>query len=371
MKNMKKILIGVAFDGKGGIDNYILEFVKTANKKNIQCDVLTTKPDALYNQKLKSHNAKLIKISNLHNKKNIYSEIAELHKKNKYDAAYWNISTSIMYPYLKATKRAGIKCNAVHSHAANNDKPSAIKNKVFDLLHYLNKNKICSNANIYLACSSNAAKWMFNNKIINNKEYHFIPNPIDVTTCRFSKDIRKNTRKKLNLKDETIIGCVSAFRSHKNSLFLIDVFKEYYKINKNSKLLICADGPLKNQFLNKAQSCLPKNTYEVLGFRNDVAQLLQAFDLYVFPSKIEGFGMSLVEAQASGLKCIFGNGIPTEAQIIKNQCFKIENYDAKSWAKKMSEIGTSHKRNEKAWRTISDSGFNLGSPEKALKLLNI
>lgn len=88
MQKNNKILIGVAIDGVGGIDSYILSFVKIANSQDIICDVLTTKFSKAYRNKLQEHGANLIPIANLHNKKSIYTKIKDLNDKNKYYAAY-------------------------------------------------------------------------------------------------------------------------------------------------------------------------------------------------------------------------------------------------------------------------------------------
>ena len=63
-----------------------------------------------------------------------------------------------MYPYVKASKKCGINKNIVHSHAANNDKNHSIVNCSFDILHKILRSNIKKYADIYAACSKNAAK---------------------------------------------------------------------------------------------------------------------------------------------------------------------------------------------------------------------
>ena len=52
-----------------------------------------------------------------------------------------------------------------------------------------------------------------------------------------------------------------------------------------------------------------------LGRRNDVAKLYSAMDAFIFPSKFEGFGLALVEAQASGLRCIASDRVPEATRV--------------------------------------------------------
>ena len=43
---------------------------------------------------------------------------------------------------------------------------------------------------------------------------------------------------------------------------------------------------------------------ELLGYRTDINELLNASDIFVFPSFREGLSVSLMEAMASGLPCV-------------------------------------------------------------------
>ena len=142
MKRSRKILIGVALDGNGGVDSFIYKFVNVANNNNFMCDILTTKFNLKFENKLKNLNARLINIGSLHDKKNIYSTINKLCDENNYEAAYWNISTALMYPYVKAAKNNKIKINIVQSHAASTDVNNKIANTLQRYYHFINRTKI-------------------------------------------------------------------------------------------------------------------------------------------------------------------------------------------------------------------------------------
>ena len=49
-----------------------------------------------------------------------------------------------------------------------------------------------------------------------------------------------------------------------------------------------------------------------LGTRGDVAELLQAMDVFLFPSLFEGLSVASIEAQAAGLGCVFSDAVPAE-----------------------------------------------------------
>ena len=62
----------------------------------------------------------------------------------------------------------------------------------------------------------------------------------------------------------------------------------------------------------KAQALGVAEHVRFLGVRSDVADLMQAMDVFVFPSLYEGLPVTMVEAQASGLPCIISDKVPPE-----------------------------------------------------------
>lgn len=53
-----------------------------------------------------------------------------------------------------------------------------------------------------------------------------------------------------------------------------------------------------------------------LGIQNNIPELLQVLDLFLFPSLYEGLPVTLIEAQASGLKIITSNTVTKEVDDI-------------------------------------------------------
>jgi len=106
----------------------------------------------------------------------------------------------------------------------------------------------------------------------------------------FSQDDRKKIRDELEISDETIVlGHVGRFYDQKNHSFIIDVFEQYEKVNSNTVLLLVGDGELIKEVKAKVFSRGLSDKVKFLGLRNDVHRILQGFDVFLLPSKFEGF----------------------------------------------------------------------------------
>jgi len=74
--------------------------------------------------------------------------------------------------------------------------------------------------------------------------------------------------------------------------------------NKKLKYLICGRGPELESLKELAQSLNVSNQIHFLGFRNDIKELTQIADIFLFTTFQEGMPRSMMEAMASGLPCI-------------------------------------------------------------------
>jgi glycosyltransferase involved in cell wall biosynthesis len=125
---------------------------------------------------------------------------------------------------------------------------------------------------------------------------------------------RWELRQKLGLERETfVILAVGRLVAWKGHSFLINALNTPpLKAEKNIKLLIAGDGPLKKQLtqLVAEQGLSAKITF--LGYVTNVPELMAAADLFVLPSINEPFGLVLLEAMAAKLPIIATNdgGVP-------------------------------------------------------------
>lgn len=129
-----------------------------------------------------------------------------------------------------------------------------------------------------------------------------------------------------------VVGHIGRFVEQKNHFFLVDIFNEIHRLKANAFLLMIGDGELKSQVSEKLNSLGLKNNYLILSNRTDIPELMKIMDVFVFPSKFEGLGIVLIEAQKSRLKCIASEEVPPAAKVSNLVKFKSLSDSAKSWA---------------------------------------
>lgn len=106
-------------------------------------------------------------------------------------------------------------------------------------------------------------------------------------------------------KDAFIVLSAGEINKNKNHKVIISAIDKLN--NPNIHYLICGNGPLKDSLIKLTQKLKLDNQVHLLGFRNDMTDIYEISDAFVFPSLREGLGMAALEAMASGLPIITSN----------------------------------------------------------------
>lgn len=159
-----------------------------------------------------------------------------------------------------------------------------------------------------------------------------IKNGIDLNKYKIS-ETKQEIRDALGIPREAfVVGNVGRFIEIKNHLFLIDIFNEIKKINMAAHLLLIGDGQLREAIQNKIQLLKLSDSVTILSHRDDVPRLMKAMDVFIFPSKVEGFGIVTIEAQAAGLRCLISEAVPSSAYVSELAIPMSLNATADEWA---------------------------------------
>ena len=93
------------------------------------------------------------------------------------------------------------------------------------------------------------------------------------------------------------------------------MFEQIIKENINSKLVLVGDGEYKEKIKNHIENSKYDDNVIFLENRNDVNELLMAFDIFILPSRYEGLSLSLIEAEASGVLCFVSDKTSKESEL--------------------------------------------------------
>ncbi len=234
-----------------------------------------------------------------------------------------NNITFLSYFFKDAPEKLGVKKIITHSHVTKfgDNKISNARNHLFQIV---SGNHL---GDILFSCSKDAGIKLFGKKCYEKKWYIF-----EIDKFKFDLNKRNAIRKEMGWNNKIIIGNVGRFTKQKNHNLIIKIFKIFHDKYPNAQLVLIGKGPLKLKIENKIRKLNLDSNVTILANRDDVNDLLQGFDIFLFPSIFEGLGVALVEAQISGLRCLVSSTIPKEANF-SNYVQLDLNDNPKVWVK--------------------------------------
>lgn len=311
----------------GGIESFIMNLYRNMDRTIVQFDfIVNSNSKKDYYEEINRLGGNIYEVTPI--SKNIFKRFFELKKIFKsnleYKIVHRHACSAIVFFDLLVAKLYKIKKVIVHSHS-NMYKNRKLLNKILSPLVNLFADK-------KLACSKTAAEWLFGS----DKDVEIIYNGIDIDKFTYDINIRNIIRNKLECDKKFIIGNVGRLSWQKNQSFILDIFEKYLKTNINAELWLIGDGDERESLSFKAKKLNIENNVKFFGNTNNINNLLQAMDLFLFPSIKEGLGISLIEAQINGLKCIISPEVPKEAIITdKIKVISLDRYDL--WINEISK----------------------------------
>lgn len=348
-----RILQVVTHMNRGGAETMLMNYYRKIDRKKVQFDFLThrSEPKA-YDDEIRALGGKIYHLPpvdpfGFNGYKRELKKFFIEHK--EYKIVHSHLDTLSTY-VLKEAKAAGIPVRIAHSHSTKSDFDFKFPIRVYS------KFKLKKSANKYFACSKDAGIWLYGNMKIDN--ITVLNNAINIRNYKYDKQKALEVKRRLNLKNELLIGHIGRFSKPKNHEFLIDIFYEVYKKNKKSVLLLVGEGTLKSQICKKVSKLNLGDNIKFLGVRSDVADLVQAFDIFLFPSLYEGLPVTLIEAQAAGLKCIASDCITKDCDLTGNIEFLNLKDSPKKWAEKVLSVYDSYVRTDTS-EFVKKGGFDI------------
>ena len=248
----------------------------------------------------------------------MYFATKKICKENSYDIIHCHNGADMVFCLL-AAKHAGIKKRIAHSHNSLSPiAPPFYKHVLRQIQGYF-INKLATHR---VGCSSLACKAMFE-----NYESRVILNSIDIS--RFTWD-------RVQHKGLEIVH-VGRYDYPKNQSFIIDVVNHLK--DDVDELHVRLIGFGKDEMMLKEKVDKLKLNH-IISFEDgrhvDIHSAFAIADIMVFPSEYEGFGIVLIEAQATGCYCFASDVVPEDTNIGLMEQLSL-NLSSKQWANRILE----------------------------------
>ena len=160
---------------------------------------------------------------------------------------------------------------------------------------YLFAIKFC---NRVISVSEATQTWLIEKRKVPAEKVEVIPYGVNLE--EFNTHDNSNLRKELGLgKDIPIVGMVGRLHPQKGHTYLIQAAKLITKKRANVQFVLIGDGKLRSKLESETEENNLSDNFHFLGFRSDVSQLIQGFNIFVLPSLYEGLPNVVLEAMAT------------------------------------------------------------------------
>ena len=200
----KKILHVTGAMNIGGTETMLVNLYRKINK-DIQFDFISySEKEAYYDKEIIKLGGKIIRLKPP-NEVGFIGAIKDIKRVIKENGPYDVVHTHMMFNCglaMIAAYLARVKVRVSHAHTTADEGIGFIRKVYITLM----RNFINLFSTDFLACSNSAGKYLFGNKIINNKRYKVLPNYIDYDSFINCKD-KTSIRKKLGINNDDIVLC--------------------------------------------------------------------------------------------------------------------------------------------------------------------
>ena len=350
---MKRVLQVLGTTNLGGAESRIMDLYRHINRERIQFDFLVHSKNGYFEKEIKELGGEIYYLPSfrVYNYYTYKKSCRDFFMKHSDYVAVHGHMTSTASIYLKEAKKAGILMTIAHARSAGVDK--GIKGI---LTKFLRRN-LYKKCDVMMACSDLAAIAVFGEKRWQAKKVIIMPNAIDTREFSKNQQVRDQIRKQYNIGEGFVIGHVGRFHYAKNHDFLLDIFEQVSKKRKDAILMLIGDGPLKAEMELKAKQLHISDKVIFTGRQNPIAPYYQALDFFLFPSHFEGMPGSVIEAQATGLKCLVSDTVTKQVKATELVTFESLKKSKEEWAAKLIEMITD--KQEIASYNLEDTMYDV------------
>lgn len=316
MNSPIRVLQILTIMNRGGAETMVMNYYRHIDRSKVQFDFLLHRQErGAYDDEIEAMGGKIYRIPPIFNYiahqkavKLFFDEHPEYH------IIHGHVG-ELGYCIYKEAKQRGVPTIIAHAHNASCDRNW--KWPIRTILKHLIRPYITTP----MTCGTDAATWLFGKKVAANAI--MLNNAIDTRLYSYNEETRKKVREEMGWNGHWVIGDIARFSPPKNHIALLSIFQHVLEKEASAILILIGEKTgLYSKIKAKAKAMGISHAVQFLGTRTDVPRLMQGMDIYCSPSLYEGLSVSMVEAQAAGLKVITSDKVPRQVVIInKLMCF--------------------------------------------------
>lgn len=352
MSEPKRVLQVLTIMNQGGAETMVMNYYRAIDRSKVQFDFLVHRQErGVYDDEIEMLGGRIFRALPIRPWTYIsyFRWLDAFFKEHQeFVAIHSHIQENSGFVFKYAQKHGLYNCIA-HSHIADLG---------FDykyLFREFGKRYVQKYATRKLSCGEDAGRFLYGERKFAN-----FNNAIDAERFKFSPAIRSEIRQELGLSEDTfILGSVARFGYQKNHAFMLEIMKELSKKHSDYRLLLVGGGEEEQAIRERVSQLNLEKHVLFLGLRKDIYRVLQAFDIFLMPSLFEGLPVSIIEAQAAGLKCVLSDTIDRKVDLTGNIIFIPLEMGAEAWAEKLLELRRYERKDTTSY--IIDAAYDVKS----------
>lgn len=347
----------------GGKKNLVMEYYRHMDTDKVRIDfICDSDSNSIPEEEVKALGGKVYRVTPYEHIIKNMQEMKQIFDEEQYDVIHAWDSMMNLFPLVVA-KKAGIMVRISESLSMAN------KGEAKTLIKYALRPFTSIGANYYMACGVDCGVFQFGRSAYDKGKIAIFKTVINTDENSFDEELRAVTRKKFGWEEKHVYGFIGRYMPQKNPVFIIDVFNEIQKIDKQAQLVLIGFGGMEKAMMDKVAEYGIQEKVANLGRREDIKQFYNAFDCFLLPSLYEGLPVVGLEAQSCGLPIFFSTKITHEAKACEIAYFISLKKPANQWAKQIVEVVDKNIPVRKSFsEEVAKAGFD--SRSEALRLQN-
>ncbi len=348
MEKPVRILNLFTIMNRGGAETMVMNYYRKIDKSKIQFDFMVHRQErGAYDDEIEAMGGRIYRMcpvfpQNFGKYKKMLKVFFNEHPEYKIIHSHMS---ELGYFAFKEAHKHGVKVKICHAHNAPVKESMNLKEKGQLLFRNYFKKEMLPYSEHLFVCGEEAGNWLYGKE--NKNRFVMMNNAVDAEKFRFSSSARAAKRAEMNLENKFVILNVGRFNLQKNHTFIIDVFEKIKSIYKDSVLLLAGSGEMENEIKEKVKRLGLEADVKFLGLRDDVNELFQAADVFLFPSLYEGLPVTMVEAQCSGVKCFISDVIPQQCVMTEDVVSLSLDKPAEYWAERIAALSGGYERKDR------------------------